>query len=542
MSVTRRVFIGRTAAAAVALGWRTPPRAPSGVVIRGGTVYDGTGANPVRADVAIADDRIRAIGANLPTNGSAVLDARGLAVAPGFIDIHSHTDLEVLIEPRAQSKIRQGVTTEIIGQDGGSLGPWRNGPPRDDDRPRDVTGFFDRVSRTGSAVNLASMIGAGTVRHLVVGDEDRPATPTELDRMEALVREAVAHGACGLSSGLEYVPGGFADLTELVVLARALVGSGLPYASHIRNEDDRLLAAVEEAIAVGAGAGVPVQISHLKAQGEPNWWKAEPALRAIEAARAAGVDVTFDRYPYVAYSTGLSSLFPLWSRDGGTESFLRRLDDPDARQRMEGEVRFKVARLGSWDAVQITSTRSDSLAWARGRRLGELAAERRVDPFQLLVEISRADENGTGMVGFGMSEENTARILAHPLGMICSDGSALAVDGPLAEGSPHPRSFGTFPRVLGHYCRDASLMSLETAVHKMTGMPAAKVRLPGRGVIRAGAHADLVIFDPAAVADRATFERPFQYPTGIRHVMVNGSLVVRDEEHTGALPGRALTP
>ncbi len=539
--LTRRVFVGRTAAAAAALAWRMPAPTAS-VVIRGGTVYDGTGAPPIRADVAIDGDRIRAVGTNLQTTGSTIIDARGLAVAPGFIDIHSHSDLELLVEPRAHSKIRQGVTTEIIGQDGGSLGPWRNGPPREDDRPPDVTEFFQRLSRSGSAVNVASMIGAGTVRHVVIGDVDRPSTADELDRMVVLVRDAVANGACGLSSGLEYVPGGFADLAELVALAQPLAKSGLPYASHIRNEDDRLLAAVEEALAVGQGAGVPVQISHLKAQGQPNWWKAEPALRAIEAARAAGVDATFDRYPYVAYSTGLGSLFPLWSRDGGTEAFLARLADPALRPQIEEAVRNKVARLGSWDAVQITSTRSDTLAWTRGRRLGALAAERGVDPYQLLLEISRLDRNGSGMVGFGMSEENTARILAHPLCMICSDGSALAVDGPLAEGSPHPRSFGTFPRVLGWYTRDQSVMPLETAVHKMTGLPAARVRLQDRGGIRAGAYADIVVFDPVTVADRATFENPFQYPVGIRHVMVNGMLVIRDEEHTGALPGRPLRP
>jgi N-acyl-D-amino-acid deacylase len=539
--ITRRVFVGRTAAAAALLAWRSSEPAAS-VVVRGGIVYDGTGAPPIRADVAVDGDRITAVERDLSGIDGGVIDARGLAVAPGFIDVHSHSDLGLLVEPKAHSKIRQGVTTEIIGQDGSSLGPWRDGPPRDDDRPPDVTAFFRRLSSRGSAVNVSSMIGAGTVRGVVVGDGDRPASPGELDRMVALVRDAVRHGACGLSSGLEYVPGGFADLKELVALAGALTGSGLPYASHIRNEDDQLLAAVEEALAVGLGAGVPVHVSHLKAQGQRNWWKAEPVLGAMEAAKAGGLDATFDRYPYVAYSTGLGSLFPLWSRDGGKDAFLGRLADPALAPRIEMAVRDKIAKLGSWDAVQITSTGSEELAWTRGKRLGALAAARGVDPFVLLRRIIVEDENRSGMVGFGMSEDNTARILAHPLGMICSDGSALATSGPLGTGSPHPRSFGTFPRVLGFYCREKKVMSLEAAVHKMCGMPASRVRLPGRGRIRAGAFADLVVFDPDTVADRATFERPLAYPVGIRHVMVNGIVVIRDEKHTGALPGRVVTP
>lgn len=554
----RRGFLRATAAAAVgtALAGRrawSAVRARTDLVLRGSLVYDGSGTPPVEADVAVAGDRIVEVGRRVAAASAEEVDLRGLALAPGFVDIHSHTSLVLLVEPRAESKIRQGVTTEVVGQDGGSVGPWtEEAYERTRERYRerygveidfrDLAGFFARLERGGSAVNLASMVGTGTIRGAVVGLEDRPATEAELARMVEHVRAALRAGACGLSSGLEYTPGAFADAAELAALARPLRGRGLPYASHMRNEDDRVLGAVEEALYVGRMAGVPVQVSHLKAQGRRNWWKAEPILELLESARADGIDVTYDRYPYVAYSTGLSSLFPVWARDGGTRAFLGRLRDPAAHPRIETAVRAKVRLLGDWDAVQITSTDSDRFAWARGRRLGRLAGERGEEPYALLVRLMLEDEAGPGMVGFGMSEENTTRFLAHPLGMVCSDAGARAPYGPLSEGTPHPRSYGTFPRVLGHYCRDEKAFPLETAIHKMTAMPARKIGLADRGRIAPGMAADLVAFDPDRVADRATFREPHRYPDGIPHVWVNGRPVIRDGEHTDLLPGRVLRP
>ncbi len=521
------------------------------MLLRGGLVFDGTGAEPFEADIAIAGDRIANVAPRLSAPGALAVDVQGLAVAPGFIDIHSHTDLELFIDPRAESKIRQGVTTEVAGQDGGSLGPWSDDEAsrvRRDYRERhgveisfhDLAGFFAALERQPAAVNLASMVGQGTVRRFVMGGASRPASDAERRQMIALIEQALRAGACGLSTGLEYLPGAFSDLDELVQLAEPLRATGLPYATHMRNEDDQLLAAVEEALNVGRLAGIPVHISHLKAQGQRNWWKAESVLDTLMAARADGLDVTYDRYPYVAYSTGLGSLFPVSAREGGTDAFLARLDDTTQSGQIRQAVLAKVTQLGSWDAVQVTGTSSVELRWAEGRRLGELAAERSVEPYDLLLQIIRGDRNRTGMVGFGMSEANTAVFLRHPLGMVCSDGTALAVNGPLSGGSPHPRSYGTFPRVLGHYVREQHVMSLETAIHKMTGQPARRLRLDGRGVIAPGAFADLVAFDPATVADRATFEQPHQYPAGIPHVMVNGTFVLRDGEHTGARTGRVL--
>ena len=519
------------------------------LVIRGGTLLDGTGAPPRTGDVAISGDRITAVG-QVPVTGTVEIDARGMAVAPGFIDIHSHADLSLLVNPRAESRVRQGVTLEVAGQDGSSIGPWSDGAfestrdryRRDFDVEidfRDIGGFLDRIDRVRPAVSVASMVGHGTVRGHVIGGADRPATDAELDRMRTLVRHGLASGAVGLSTGLEYTPGSFATRDELVALATELRGTPYPYASHMRNEDDRLLAALEEALHVGRVAGVPVQVSHLKAQGQRNHWKAAAVLAAIEAARDGGVDVHFDRYPYVAYATGLANLFPASARAGGTARFLERLADPESGPALERACRNKVALLGSWDAVRITRIGGPN-ASARGRRLGELAAESGEDPYALTVRLLREAGGSVGMIGFGMSDENTERILAHPLGMVCSDGGAYAPYGPLSGSSPHPRGYGTFPRLLGHYVRGRKAMALEVAVHKISGLPARKLGLAGRGVLGVGAVADVVVFDAGSVADRATFDDPHQYPAGIPHVVVCGVHTIRDGEQTGRMGGRAV--
>ncbi|MEO5509855.1 MAG: D-aminoacylase [Longimicrobiales bacterium] len=506
------------------------------IVLRRARIYDGSGGAPFTGDVAISGGRIVEIGAKLATRGDEEVDLHGLALAPGFIDSHSHTGEGLVRDPTAASKVRQGVTTEVAGQDGSSI--QREDASAAGAPFTDVPTFLSWLDANGAAVNVASMIGTGTMRGQTVGNADRRATADEISRMTALVQAALAGGACGVSSGLEYTPGGYADAAELEQIVTPLRGTGLPFASHMRNEDDRLLAAMEEIIGIGQRAGVAAHISHLKAQGERNWWKMNDALRLIDDARSTGIDVTFDIYPYIAYSTGIMNLFPLWSREGGSDAFITRLNDPADAARIEGAARDKIAMLGTWNAVQFTSGGADAFTWIVGRRMGDLAMERKTEPYALLLEIVRGTRGRPSMVGFGMSEENVARGIAHSASMICSDAGAAT----MGSGSPHPRAYGTYPRVLGRFVRELKAVKLETAIRKMTALPAARLRFTDRGRIAKDLVGDLVAFDPATVSDNATFEQPHQYPIGIPHVIVNGVFVVRGGEHTGARPGRAVRP
>jgi N-acyl-D-amino-acid deacylase len=394
------------------------------------------------------------------------------------------------------------------------------------------------IAELKPAVNILSMVGLGTVRHVVVGDDDRPATAAEMARMVALVEDALHNGACGASSGLEYTPGAFAPREELIALCRPLAARRLPYATHMRNEDDRVLEAIDEAIAVARGAGCPLQISHLKMQGPRNWSKLDTAFARIDAARKAGMDVAFDRYPYVAYQTGLSNLFPVWSRDGGTERFLARLGDPSVAPRIRAETLAKVELIGGWHNVLVSGVGSDDDRRFEGARVDEIATALGQDSYDAAVGLLQRSRGGVGMVGFAMSEENLDRVLAHPSGMVCSDGGSFATEGPARRGHPHPRGLGTFPRVLGRYVRERKALSLEQAIRKMTSFPASRVGLSGRGRLVPRIRADIVVFDPATVADRATFAEPFQYPVGIPHVFVNGVPALlhgeRSEERRGA--------
>jgi len=534
---TRRTFLASTGTAVLSAGipaLRIPGRADYDLVIRGGTIFDGAGGPGVESDLAVLQGRVLRIARRIPGKGREELDARGKAVMPGFVDIHSHVDGSLSEDPRAESAIRQGITTVIAGQDGGSRATGA------DDKPFDA--MLAAIDALRPAVNVASMVGLGSVRGAVVGADDRPATPEELRRMTAMVERAVAGGACGASSGLEYTPGAFASRDELVALCRPLAGTRLPYATHMRNEDDRVLDSIDESIAVARGAGCPLQISHLKTQGPRNWGKLDDAFARIDAARRGGLDVAFDRYPYVAYWTGLTNLFPVWSRDGGTDAFFARLDDPAVEPRIRTETLAKVTLIGGWDNVQVSAVRAEEDRAAEGKRLGTYAAGKGADPYAEAIGLLRRSGGNVGMVGFAMSEENLERILAHPLGMVCTDGGGFAVDGPTRRGSPHPRGIGSYPRVLARYVRDRGTLTLGAAVRKMSAFPASRVRLADRGRLAVGMAADIVVLDPARVEDRATFDAPFQYPVGMTAVIVNGAVALHDDTRRAEGAGRTLRP
>jgi N-acyl-D-amino-acid deacylase len=521
-------------------------------VIRGGAVLDGTGGPPFVADVGLVGDTIAALGEIGPEAGRRVIDAAGLHVAPGFIDIHTHSDPDVLACPTADSRVRQGVTTELAGHCGGSAAPlaglgvaerreeWKEDGVDAD--WTDVASYLSRVERDGISVNHALLVGHGTLRSNAIGDVDRSLSADEMRSFTRALEEALDQGAFGLSTGLEYVPGRYTPTSEIVDLARLVARRGGLYASHIRNEEARVLEAVAEAIEVGRASGVRVEIAHLKATGESNWPKQGPALDLLEAARRDGVAVLADAYPYTAYSTGLTILMEGWAREGGTAAILARFRDSEARARIRREVEAQVkGDPGSWGRVVVSRVRTETnRAAAVGRSLVEIARAWGLEPVDAYLRLLEEEETAVSFIGHGMSPENVERVLRHPLVMIGSDGSSMAPLGKAAEGRPHPRSYGTFARVLGHYARERGLFDLPAAVRKMTSLPADQIGLPDRGRIARGKKADLVLFDAAKVRDTATFDDPHRYPEGISCVLVNGVAVVEGGAHTGARPGRVL--
>lgn len=536
MPITRRGFLeAGSAALAATLPWQSAQARRYDLIVRGGTVFDGTGAAGRVLDIGIRAGRIVAVARRLGGSAADELDVTGLAVAPGFIDVHSHGDGNLTADPRAESVIRQGVTTIVVGQDGSSRVPNRSGETS-------FAPLFRRFESLPAAVNVATMVGLGTVRRVVVGEDDRPATRAELTRMTQLVDTALRTGACGASTGLEYTPGAFARKGELIALCRPLARRRLSYSTHMRNEDDQLIEAIQEAVDIARGAGCPLHIAHLKTGGARNWNKIDAVFDLIRKERAARLDLTFDRYPYIAWSTGLSNMFPVWALDGGTDAFLKRLQDSTQAPRIKTEALEKVALVGGWDKVQISDLNVESDKPAIGKRLDAWAASQGVEPYDAAVGLLIRNKGDVSDVVFAMSEANCERFIAHPQSMICSDGGSFAIDGPAHTGHPHPRGLGTFPRVLGRYVRERKVLSLEQAIHKMTQAPARRLRLRDRGTIAIGLAADLVAFDPETVLDRASFEDPFQYPVGIPHVVVNGVIALRDGERAGKGAGRRVTP
>jgi N-acyl-D-amino-acid deacylase len=531
--MNRRSFLALAGAGAAACALpRTSRVQRFDCVIRGGRVLDGTGGPERELDVAIAGDSIAALGSIDPEQARSVIDARGLCVAPGFIDIHTHSDGDILEYPDDESRVFQGVTTEVTGNCGGSAAPG--------ERWSDVAAYFRALEEARIATNQVLLLGQGTLRRAVAGLENRALTPAELARVVRMLEEGLEQGALGLSSGLEYTPGRYTSTAELIELARVLGRRGKLYASHIRNEEAGLLESIDEALAIGREGGARVEVSHLKAAGKPNWGKQGEAIRRIEAARAAGLDVLADVYPYTAYSTGLTIFLSDETREGGTDAILARLADPAQRDRIRAALGPRIASdPGGYELIVISATAAERKDVV-GKDLAAIAGERQVEPAEALLQLLVEGRTEVGFVGHAMSEENVVRVLTHPLVMVGSDGYAMAPRGKALEKKPHPRSYGTFARVLQKYVREERKLDLPTAIHKMSGMPAAQLRLADRGRVAEGLRADLVVFDAATVEDHSSFDEPQKLASGFAHVLVNGSAVISGGRATGERPGRAL--
>jgi N-acyl-D-amino-acid deacylase len=520
------------------------------LIIKNGTIVDGIADKEFESDIGIVGEFIVQIGDLRKAKAKSVIDASGRIVSPGFIDIHTHTDTEILINPKAESKIRQGVTTELGGNCGSSPFPLKQPlSARAKERAKkagitidwtDLEGFHRSVAERGTAINHATLLGQGTLRSYVIGDIQKDPTEAEMAGMKEITAAAMEQGAFGLSSGLEYTPSGFAGTDELIELCEVAADYGGFYASHIRSEDNTVIEAVAEAIHIAEKAGLPLEIAHFKAVGQNNWWKLPKMIDLVERAAERGLDVTVDRYPYIAFSTGLSIIFPQWALDGGMDKLIAGLKDKESRSAMKEETLKKVAGYG-WDKIVVSNLQKEHNQYMIGKSIAEAAAKEGVDPYEFACDLIIDEGRDVDHIGFGMNEKTTEMVLKHPLAMLGSDGSSLAPYGPLSEGKPHPRNYGAFPRFLGYYVRERKIMSLPAAVKKISSMPAAKLGLKDRGTIKKGGCADLVVFHPQTIADKATFIQPHQYPVGIDYVLVNGTLVIDHGQHTGKLPGKVLS-
>ena len=520
------------------------------VLIAGGDVYDGSGAGPVPADVGVYRDRVAAVGRDLPREAGVVVDAAGKAVCPGFINILSHSNLSILQDPRSLGELTQGVTTEVFGE-GVSMGPltprlkaeleWRGRGLDVEVSWTRLSEYLRHVERRGASQNVASFIGAGTLRAGAVGYSDRPATPAELDRMRGIAAEEMADGALGIASALIYPPGSYAGTSELTSLCEVAAEYDGCYASHVRGEREQLHAAVGEFLQIVRAAGLRGEVFHLKAMGRQNWHLMDGAISLIEEARSAGLPVTADVYPYTASSTGLTSILPERYHEGGALALYDRLGDPEVRAAIRAEL-----SSGRWgdqseaENVLILQVAADENRKWQGRTLAEVAAAHGANPIETAMDLIAADRSRIQAAFFSMSEENLRAALRRPWVSISSDGTSMAPEGAFLRAPTHPRAYGSFARVLGHYTRDEKVLPLAEAIRRMSGLPAATLGLAGRGALREGAYADIVVFDPATVADLATFRDPHQLSAGVSEVLVNGKVAISGGAFTGELAGRAL--
>lgn len=531
------------------------PAAPAyDLIIRGGTLYDGSGKPPVVGDVAIKDDRIVAVG-KVEGTAKTELPAGGMAVAPGFINMLSWATESLIADPKSQSDIRQGVTLEVMGE-GSSMGPMNAAMKAlETERQGDIKypiewtslgDYLTWLEKRGVSTNVASFVGAATVRIHELGEGDVDPTPEQLARMRALVRQAMNEGAMGVGSSIIYAPGSYAETEELVALTSEAAKCGGMYISHMRSEGDRLEEAVDELIDISRRSGAPAEIYHLKMAGRSNWGKFDPVVKKIEAARAEGLKITTDMYTYTAGATGLDAAMPTWVQAGGLEEWIKRLKDPAIRARVAAEMKKPG---GDWenlyfgagaDKMILSGFKNDALKPLTGKTLAEVAAMRGKSPEETAMDLVVEDGSRVGTVYFLMSEDNVRRQIQLPWMSFGSDAASQAPEGVFLKSGAHPRTYGNFARLLGHYVRDEKLIPLEQAVYRLTTLPATNLGIKDRGALKPGYYADVVVFDPATIGDRSTFEKPHQYSVGMRDVLVNGVAVLRNGEHSGATPGRAV--
>ena len=526
------------------------------VIITGGTVYDGTGEKPRFVDVALRGDRIAGVGKYSPDQAKTVIDAKGMAVAPGFINMLSWSTESLIEDGRSQSEIRQGVTTQIMGEG------WSMGPLNDQMKKRIIAEqkdikyeikwttlaeYLKYLEQRGVSPNVASYLGATTVRDYVIGLEDKAPTPEQLEQMRELVRVAMEEGALGIGTSLIYAPAFYAKTEELIELCKVAAKYQGKYISHVRSEGNQLVEAIEELIRISREAGLPAEIYHIKAAGEKNWPKMDKVLERVEAARKEGLKITANMYVYPAGGTGLDASLPPWTLDGGYEALWKRLEDPAMRKKIADEVRtpsdawenFFLA-AGSPDRILLVGFKNEKLKPLTGKSLAEVAKMRGKDPVETIMDLLLEDRSRIDTLYFLMSEANIKKEIAKPWVSFGSDEASQAPEGAFLKSNPHPRAYGNFARLLGRYVREEKIISLEEAVKRMTSLPATNLGLDQRGFLREGMFADVVVFDPKTIIDKATFEKPHQYAVGVKHVFVNGAQVLKDGEHTGAKPGRAL--
>jgi N-acyl-D-amino-acid deacylase len=525
------------------------------ILIRNGTVYDGSGKPPRQANVGIRQDKIVAIGALEGATGKVVIDAAGLAVAPGFINMLSWSTESLLADGRGQSEVREGVTTQIMGE-GNSMGPVNAAiKKRMKAEQTDVKyeiewttlgDYLHFLERKGVSQNVASYLGATTVREYVLGLENRKASEADLKQMRELVEREMQGGALGIGSALEYAPAYYADTNELIEMCKAAAKYRGKYITHMRSEGERLLEGIDEVVLISREAKIPAEVYHLKAAGQANWKKMDAAIAKLEAARKEGLPITANMYVYTAGAASLTACIPPWAMEGGEAVMRKRLREPESRKRVLDDIRNKTdwpnfyRNAGSPENVVLVSFKQESLKPLQGRSLARIAKDRSADPVETLLDLLVEDASSIGTVYFITAEENIKKLVPLPWISFGSDEAAQAPEGVFLQSMPHPRAYGNFARVLGKYVRDEKLLSLELAVHKLAGLPAANLGLDRRGLLSEGYYADVVVFDPKTIRDTATYEKPHQYSEGMKHVFVNGVHVLKDGEHTGAKPGRAL--